>query len=328
VTPVAARERCGASNGVVTLAVGWDVGRLPPTRGKVFVVTGGNAGIGYFVSEQLARAGARVLIAARSAERGLRAEQAIRAIVPDADLGHIRVDLADLGSVAEAGAEIARLERVDALVMNAGVLTQRRRQETADGNELVFGTDHLGHAALGAHAYPGLARTPGSRLVTVGSYGARFVRLRLDDLQACEGRYHGFPTYLRAKLAQMVFAAELDRRLRAAGSTVSSVQAHPGGALDGLTPSRPPVHSRTPQVRAVGLVGLLMGAQSKESAAWPFVRAALDPSARGGQLYGPRHLRTRGRPVLEKPAPHFVDLAAGERLWKATEELTGVRWPV
>lgn len=313
---------------MVTLVVSWDVDRLPSAHGKVFVVTGGNAGIGYFVSEQLARTGATVLIAGRSAERGEKAERAILSVVPDAVIGHIRLDLADLGSVAEAGAEIAALERVDGLVMNAGVLTQFRRQETADGNELVFGTDHLGHAALGAHAYPGLARTPGSRLVMVGSFGARFVRLRLDDLQASEGRYHGFTTYLRAKLAQMVFAAELDRRLRAAGSPVSAVQSHPGGALDGLTPPRPPVQVRTPKLRAIGLAGLLTGAQGKDAAAWPIVRAALDPSARGGQLYGPRHLRTRGRPVLEKPAPHFLDEAMGERLWKATEELTGVSWPV
>jgi NAD(P)-dependent dehydrogenase (short-subunit alcohol dehydrogenase family) len=313
---------------VVTVGTGWDVDRLPSARGKVFVVTGGNAGIGYFVSEQLARAGATVLIAGRSAERGQRAERAIRAMVPDASLGHLRLDLADLSSVAAAGAEIAALDRVDGLIMNAGVLTQFSRQETADGNELVFGTDHLGHAALGAHAYPGLERTPGSRLVTVGSFGARFVRLRFDDLQANAGRYHGFATYLRAKLAQMVFAAELDRRLRAAGSPVSSIQAHPGGALDGLTPPRPPVQVRTPKLRAIGLAGLLVAAQGKEAAAWPIVRAALDPSARGGQLYGPRHLRSRGRPVLEKPAPHFLDEAAGERLWKATEELTGTPWPL
>lgn len=313
---------------MVTLATSWDVDRLPSAHGKVFAVTGGNAGIGYFVSEQLARAGARVLIAGRSAERGERAERAIRAIVPDADLGHLRLDLADLGSVAKAGAELAALDRIDGLVMNAGVLTQFERQETADGNELVFGTDHLGHAALGAHAYPGLARTPGSRIVMVGSFGARFVRLRFDDLQASRGRYHGFTTYLRAKLAQMVYAAELDRRLRAAGSPVSCVQAHPGGALDGLTPPRPPVQSRTAKLRAIGLAGLLVAAQGKEAAAWPIVRAALDPSAEGGQLYGPRHLRSRGRPVLEKPAPHFLDVDAGQRLWTATEELTGVTWPI
>jgi NAD(P)-dependent dehydrogenase (short-subunit alcohol dehydrogenase family) len=313
---------------VVTLGTSWDVDRLPPAHGKVFAVTGGNAGIGYFVSEQLARAGARVLIAGRSAERGARAEQAIRAVVPDADLGHLRLDLADLSSVAKAGAEIAALERLDGLVMNAGVLTQVQRQQTVDGNELVFGTDHLGHAALGAHAYPALARTPGSRIVMVGSFGARFVRLRFDDLQASQGRYHGFTTYLRAKLAQMVFAYELDRRLRAAGSPVSSVQAHPGGALDGLTPPRPPVQVRTAKLRVIGLAGLLAAAQSKEAAAWPIVRAALDPSAAGGQLYGPRYLRSRGRPVLEKPAAHFLDARSGERLWKATEELTGVAWPI
>lgn len=289
--------------------------------GRVYVVTGGNAGIGYFVSEQLARAGATVVIASRSPERGRDAETALRAQVPDASIRHLRLDLASLASVEEAAAEAAG-QRPDGLVLNAGVLTQNRRQETADGHELVFGTNHLGHAALVARTLPALP--PGSRVVTVGSFGARWVKLNFDDLESSRGRYRGFPAYLRSKLAQMIWAAELDRRLRAAGSTVQSIVAHPGGALNGLTDPRPPVLDRTPVERVLGLLGLGVGAQSKEAAAWPLVRAALDSEARGGQLYGPRHLRSRGPAVLENPPASMRDRELGARVWAATEEILGL----
>ncbi len=289
--------------------------------GRTYVVTGGNAGIGYFVSEQLARAGATVVIASRSPERGRAAETALRAQVPDASLRHLRLDLASPASIEEAAAEVAG-HRPDGLVLNAGVLTQSKRQETADGHELVFGTNHLGHAALVARTLPALP--PGARVVTVGSFGARWVKLDFDDLESTRGRYRGFTAYLRSKLAQMVWAAELDRRLSAAGHPVQSILAHPGGALDGLTDPRPPVLERTPARRVLGLLGLAAGAQSKEAAAWPLVRAALDPEAHGGQLYGPRHLRSRGPAVLEKPTASMADRELGARVWAVTEEIIGL----
>jgi NAD(P)-dependent dehydrogenase (short-subunit alcohol dehydrogenase family) len=296
---------------------------------RVVLVTGGNAGIGYFVSEQLARAGATVVIASRGRERGLAAETALRTQVPEASVRHLRLDLASQASVRDAAEEISAYPRLDAMVLNAGVLTQGRRQETADGHELVFGTNHLGHAGLVARVLPALsaAQQP-ARIVTVGSFGARWVKLDFADLKSSRGRYFGFRAYLRSKLAQMVWAAELDRRLRAAGSPVQSILAHPGGALDGLTDPRPPVLEHTLKLKVLGVAGLAFAAQSKEAAAWPLVRAALDPDAVGGQLYGPRYLRSRGPAVLEKPPASMADLELGARTWAVTADLLGLSLPI
>lgn len=281
----------------------WDVRDLPPQHGRAFLVTGGASGIGYFIAEQLAGAGATVILAGRDSARAELAERAIRARVPGASLRTLLLDLADLAAVRTAADDLSgSAERLDGLVLNAGLMSQPERRETVDGNELVFGTNYLGHFVLVASLYPLLARTAGSRIVTVGSAAARLAELDFDDLQAVRPPYKGFRTYGRSKLAQMVLACELDRRLRGIGSPVTSILAHPGGALDGLTPSRPPLHIRTVTsfLRALPKVPV---AQSKEHAAWPAVRAALDPLAEGGQLWGPRFLRGRGRPVSEKPSP-------------------------
>ncbi|WP_327233286.1 SDR family NAD(P)-dependent oxidoreductase [Streptomyces sp. NBC_01317] len=306
----------------------WNVHELPPQDGRTFLVTGGASGIGYFIAEQLAGTGATVILAGRDSARAELARQAIRTRVPGTRLRTFVLDLADLESVRKAADGLsASLGRLDGLILNAGLTAQPERRETVDGNELVFGTNHLGHFVLAASLYPLLARTTGSRIVTMGSVAARLADLDFDDLQAVRPPYKGFRTYGRSKLAQMVLASELDRRLRDTGSPVASVLAHPGGALDGLTPSRPPLHVRT----ATGFLGALPKApvaQSKEHAAWPAVRAALDPLAEGGQLWGPRFLRGRGRPVREKPFAKMTDPQVGERLWSATERVAGMGWPL
>ncbi|MFJ2645210.1 SDR family NAD(P)-dependent oxidoreductase [Streptomyces sp. NPDC087420] len=306
----------------------WNVHEPPPQHGRTFLVTGGASGIGYFIAEQLAGAGATVILAGRDSGKAELAQRAIRTRVPEARPRTFVLDLADLESVRKAAdALCGSLERLDGLVLNAGLMAQPERRETADGNELVFGTNHLGHFVLAASLYPLLARTAGSRIVTMGSVAARLAELDFDDLQAARPPYKGFRTYGRSKLAQMVLACELDRRLRDIGSPVASVLAHPGGALDGLTPSRPPLHIRT-ATSFLGALPKVPVAQSKEHAAWPAVRAALDPLARGGQLWGPRFLRGRGRPVREKPFARMTDPRAGERLWSATERAAGVEWPL
>jgi NAD(P)-dependent dehydrogenase (short-subunit alcohol dehydrogenase family) len=296
----------------------WDVRRLPGADGKTFLVTGGNAGIGYFVSEQLAGTGATVVLGCRSAAKAEAAMVAIRSRVPDARLRHLQLDLADLGSLK---ASVDALDsRLDAVVLNAGVLSENARGETKDGHELMFGTNHLGHFALVAHLLPQLT---GGRIITVGSIAARRVSLNFDDLQATR-QYKPFPAYSRSKLAQMLFSVELDRRLRAAGSTTSSVLTHPGGALDSITPSRPPVWERS--TRDAVLLGplLSMFVQGKDHAAWPAVRAALDPSIEGGQLLGPRLLGLRGQPRLERLRRNITDAEVATRLWAASATLTGV----
>ncbi|MGA5823330.1 SDR family NAD(P)-dependent oxidoreductase [Kitasatospora sp. NPDC094028] len=299
----------------------WDARRLPDARGRSFLVTGGNAGIGYFVAEQLAGAGATVVIGSRDRARAEAAIGSIGSRVPGARVRHVPLDLADPASL-EASVAALGLDRLDAVVHNAGVaLDHPPRRETRDGLELMFATNHLGHFALTHHLAPLLMATPGSRIITTGSFAAKSERLDLDDLQSTVD-YRPKRTYARSKLAQMLFAVELDRRLRASGSTTLSLLVHPGGALDSLTPSRPPVHVRTTGERLRHLpLGLIV--QGKDTAAWPAVRAALDPGARGGRMLSPRAFGLRGTPGTEPLWEQLTDTRTAARLWAASRELTG-----
>ncbi|MFJ4804443.1 SDR family NAD(P)-dependent oxidoreductase [Streptomyces murinus] len=304
----------------------WDVHQLPSAEGRNFLVTGGNAGIGYFTAEQLAATGAVVVLGCRDRAKAEAAMASIRSRVPGARVRHLRLDLADLSSLKSA-VDGLDLDRLDAVVHNAGVaLDDPPRRETADGHELMFGTNHLGHFALTRWLAPLLSAARAARVVTVGSFAARSERLDLGDLQSARD-YRPKRAYGRSKLAQMSFGFELDRRLRAAGSTVLSVVAHPGGALDSLTPSRPPVHRTTPGARLRALPCALL-VQGKEAGAWPVVRAVLDPEVAGGELWGPRVFGLRGTPRREPVPSHMADPAVAAQLWAAGEELTGTaRWP-
>ncbi|MFE6844640.1 SDR family NAD(P)-dependent oxidoreductase [Streptomyces sp. NPDC057686] len=300
----------------------WNVRRLPRADGRVFLVTGGNAGIGYFVAEQLSATGATVVLGSRNPAKAEAATASIRARVAGARVRAVRLDLADLSSL-ETAVESLEAERLDAVVHNAGVaLDAPPRRETEDGHELMFGTNHLGHFALTQWLMPLLSAAPAARVVTMGSFAAKSERLDLDDLQSRED-YQPKRTYGRSKLAQMYFGVELDRRLRAAGSTVTSVVVHPGGALDSLTPSRPPVHVRTTGARLSGAPAALL-VQGKHAGAWPAVRAVLDPAVRGGQLWGPRVFGLRGEPRHEPIWNHLADASVAARLWDASCGLTGV----
>lgn len=299
----------------------WDVHRLPRAEGKSFLITGGNAGIGYFVAEQLAGTGAMIVLGSRDRARAEDAIASIRSRVPGAKVKHVPLDLADLASL-RTSVDALGLDRLDAVVHNAGVaLDHPPRRETADGHELMFATNHLGHFALTHHLAPLLTATPGSRIVTTGSFAAKSERLDLDDLQSTHD-YRPKRAYARSKLAQMLFALELDRRLRAAAGTTLSVLVHPGGALDSLTPSRPPFHVRTTGERLSRLpLGLVV--QGKDAAAWPAVRAVLDPGVRGGHMLSPRAFGLRGTPRTEPLWNHLTDTTTAARLWTASRELTG-----
>ncbi|MCT9089046.1 SDR family NAD(P)-dependent oxidoreductase [Streptomyces sp. ASQP_92] len=299
----------------------WDVHRLPSAEGRAFLVTGGNAGIGYFVAEQLAATGAVVVLGSRDAAKADAAMASIRSRAAGADLRHLHLDLADPSSLKTA-ADRLDLDHLDAVVHNAGIaLDDPPRRETKDGHELMFATNHLGHFALTQHLAPLLSAAPAARVVTVGSFAARSERLDLNDLHAHED-YRPKRTYGRSKLAQMSFGFALDRHLRALGSPVLSVVAHPGGALDSLTPSRPPIHLTTPGERLRALPAGLM-VQGKDAGAWPIVRAVLDPEVRGGQLWGPRVFGLRGTPRLEPVPAHMADPRVAAGLWAASCELTG-----
>ncbi|MFG2177841.1 SDR family NAD(P)-dependent oxidoreductase [Streptomyces abikoensis] len=305
----------------ISAAPPWNVQRLPRADGRVFLVTGGNAGIGYFVAEQLSATGATVVLGSRNPAKAEAAMASIRTRVPGSRVRAVRLDLADLSSL-ETAVESLDAERLDAAVHNAGIaLDDPPREETGDGHELMFGTNHLGHFALTRWLMPLLSAAPAARVVTMGSFAAKSERLDLDDLQSRRD-YRPKRAYGRSKLAQMYFGVELDRRLRAAGSSVASIVVHPGGALDSLTPSRPPVHVRTTGARLSAAPAALL-VQGKHAGAWPAVRAVLDPAVRGGQLWGPRVFGLRGEPRREPVWNHLADPSIAARLWDASRDLTG-----
>ncbi|MCS5719218.1 SDR family NAD(P)-dependent oxidoreductase [Herbiconiux sp. CPCC 205763] len=300
---------------------------VPDLTGRTFVITGGTGGLGYWASEQLAAAGGTVVIAARNAERGAAALRSLSAQVPAADARFVRLDLADLSSIADAAAELSALPRVDALIANAGVLASHGRQTTADGFEAMIGTNFLGHFALIGRMLPALLAqpTPG-RIVHLGSISHEFFRLDLDDLQSEAGRFREFRTYGRSKLAVMTFGFELDRRLRLAEAPVASLVAHPGYSVDELAPRRDilPTPKSAP---ALLRPGYRVIAQGKDAGAWPIVAAATDAAAAGGQYWGPAGWRQlKGRPAVVGAKPYARDPAIARPLWAAAEHLTGATY--
>ncbi|MEV7729329.1 SDR family NAD(P)-dependent oxidoreductase [Streptomyces sp. NPDC087917] len=300
----------------------WNVHRPPAAHGLNILVTGGNAGIGYFIAEQLAAAGALVVLGSRDPSKAAAATAAIAARVPAARVSHMPLDLADLSSL-KASVDGLDLDRLDVAVLNAGIaLDAPPRRENAAGHEQMLATNHLGHFALTHWLNPLLDAAPAARVITMGSFAARSERLDPDDLQSRRD-YDPKRTYGRSKLAQMSFAFELDRRLRAQGSDRASLVAHPGGALDSLTPARPAIPVRSVSSRLLSLpAGLLL--QGKDAGAWPAVRAALDPDVSGGMLLGPRMFGLRGEPRIEQPRAHMTDPETAAHLWSASVALTGV----
>ncbi|WP_043321310.1 SDR family NAD(P)-dependent oxidoreductase [Mycetocola saprophilus] len=301
----------------------WNPARLPRQDNRTFVVTGGGAGIGFFIAEQLASTGAEVVIAARSEERATRALETLAARDPQARLGFIRLDLADPASIESAAAEIGALPRLDALVLNAGLKPQTEHHTSVAGDELVFGTNQLGNFALIARSLHALERTPGSRLVTMGSLGYTLARLDPSDVDHVGRPYRSLPFYTASKYAQMLTAFELDRRLRAATSPVASVVAHPGVAMDQLAPDRRPALPYVPWP-AFRAIPARLFSQGKDAGAWPAVRAALDPTVNGGEMWGPRFLSSRGAPVRERLPRKLRTLELAREIWDLSVSRTGL----
>ncbi|WIB62271.1 SDR family NAD(P)-dependent oxidoreductase [Curtobacterium sp. MCBD17_040] len=292
-----------------------------PAVRRTVVVTGASAGLGYFTAEQLAVAGHRVVLACRDRERAARAEQAIRRAAPDASIAQVLVDLADLRSVTEAADAIAGLGPVDTLVNNAGVVGSRRERRTAQGIELQIGTNHLGHFALTAQVLPLLERTAG-RVVHVGSISHRWVRLDGRDPFRADP-YVNYLQYARSKLAVMLFGFELAQRLADSGSSVRSVVAHPGLALDSLSPSRPGVVPSGPGAPWLRVGGRLV-AQGKDAGAVPLVHAAVGDDVRSGAYWGPDGwFQLRGGATVVPAEPHAHDRTAAARLWEASAAVVG-----
>jgi NAD(P)-dependent dehydrogenase (short-subunit alcohol dehydrogenase family) len=301
----------------------WTTDQIPDQTGRAAVVTGGNSGLGLETVRELARRGARVVLACRDTGKGAAALTDIKAGVPSADVQVATLDLASLDSV-RAFAEWFRTEheRLDILINNAGVMAPPRR-ETADGFELQFGTNHLGHFALTALLIGTMQQSDDARVVTVSSGAHRMGRIQFDDLQS-KRRYFRWRAYGQSKLANLMFAFELDRRLRAAGSSIRSVAAHPGYAATNLQSAAPPMVDRLVMVVTNRLL-----AQSVQMGVLPQLYAATNPAVEGGQYIGPDGIaEQRGHPKLAGSSGAARDEAAARRLWEVSEELTGVSFEV
>jgi protochlorophyllide reductase len=299
----------------------WTIQDIPDQSGRSVVVTGANAGLGYETALTLGAAGATVILACRNLAKAERAVSQMRRLTPTANLLVYPLDLADLtsvrGFVDRVGSEH---DQLDLLINNAGLMAVDESR-TIDGFEMQLGVNHLGHFALTALLLPMLLATPGARVATMSSMGHRAGRLNLDDLMFESRGYRRWSAYFQSKLANLLFTAELDRRLDAASASCVAVAAHPGGSHTDLGTEGTSVSNRL-----VGSVVPLV-TQSAAAGALPMLRAATDLGVQGGEFYGPRWF-TRGYPVQERPSAGARNEQSARELWNISLELTGIQSPV
>ncbi|WP_339104910.1 oxidoreductase [Haloterrigena salinisoli] len=305
--------------------MGWTAADIPDQHGRTVVVTGANSGIGLEATRELARNGATVIMACRSAARGAEAVSDVRADVPDADLRVEECDLADLESI-RSFADRLDGEDLDVLINNAGVMAIPR-SETEDGFETQFGVNHLGHFALTGLLLEnlGIHDEGDSRIVTVSSGVHESGEIDFDDLQG-EDSYDKWDAYAQSKLANVLFAYELERRLLTADANATSNAVHPGYANTRLQ-FRGPEQSGSRVRKAAMKVMNTVLAQSAEMGALPTLYAATAPEAEGGAYYGPGGFKNmRGAPERQASSDRSYDEETARRLWDVSSELTGVTY--
>jgi NAD(P)-dependent dehydrogenase (short-subunit alcohol dehydrogenase family) len=302
-----------------TSSAPWGAADIPDQSGRTVVITGANSGIGYEAARFLAARGAHVVLANRDAAKTKIAAERLAGQVSGAAIDTLALDLASLESVRDAAGQIReRYPRLDLLINNAGVMMPPYGQ-TKDGFELQFGTNHLGHFALTGLVLPSLLDVPGSRVVTISSNGHKAGRIHFDDLQF-ERRYRRMGAYSQSKLANLMFTYELQRRLAAADAPTIAVAAHPGTSDTALVRHLP---------GWMQMASRLVPNQNAEMGALPTVRAATDPQAAGGDYYGPAGFgEFSGPPRRTRSTARSHDAAAQGRLWRVSEELTGVTFPL
>ncbi len=296
----------------------WTSEQIGDQAGRVAIVTGANSGLGFETAKALAHSGASVVIAVRDVVKGEWAAEAILAEQPPGNAEVMALDLADLTSVRSFAESFgARFERLDLLINNAGVMMPPK-STTADGFELQFGTNHLGHFALTGLLLDRLTATEGSRVVTVSSMAHRFGTVDLDDLQWETRSYDKSASYGQSKLANLLFTYELQRRLAAAGAGTTAMAAHPGWTGTNLQRHAALFRALNPIVAMKPWQGAL-----------PTLYAATADEAEGGAYYGPKGLlEVRGYPGPVDSNPESKDEEKARRLWAVSEDLTGVRYAI
>lgn len=302
----------------------WTEASVPDQSGRVAIVTGSNTGLGYETARVLAARGAHVVLAVRNVEKGQAAAAKISGISPRADIKVQPLDVSSLQSVRTAAEELkTAYPRIDLLINNAGVMYTPTKQPTKDGFEMQFGTNHLGPFALTGLLLDHLLPVEGSRVVMVASVAHKIrAAIHFDDLQ-WERSYDRVAAYGQSKLANLLFAYELQRRLAAKKEPTIALAAHPGFSNTELMRNLP---------GAVQPIWKLFGpyvTNSAEKGALPTLMAATSPTAQGGQYYGPDGIgEVMGYPKLVKSTAQSHDEALQKRLWTVSEELTGVTFPV
>ncbi len=303
----------------------WTAEQIPSQAGRTALVTGANSGIGYQAALELARSGAHVLLGCRNAAKGRAALDRLLREAAGASAEVVELDMASLGSIrAFAAALAARGFGLDLLINNAGVMALPARELTPDGFERQFGTNHLGHFALTGLLMPQLLASPAPRVVTVASLAHRNGKIEFDNLQS-ERKYKPWDAYGASKLANILFAKELDRRARAAQSRLVSVAVHPGVSTTNIIENGP--GSNGLKAVVLKLVGPMI-MQPDAAGALPTLYAATSPDAKGGEYVGPDGFKEmKGSPVVVQPRANGLDTAVGTRLWTVSEALTGVTYP-
>lgn len=295
----------------------WTTTNIPDQTGKTVIITGANSGLGLESTRALADQGAHIVMACRNTDKGWTAMAPILDANPAAALEVMPLDLADLASIrAFAEAFSSKHDRLDILMNNAGVMALPQRRETADGFEMQFGVNHLGHFALTGLLFDHLLSTPSSRVVTISSNAHKFGRIQFDNLDARKS-YSQWGAYCQSKLANLLFAYELQRRLDKLGADTISVAAHPGYAATNL--------------QRASKISLLMNrfmAQDQVMGALPQLRAATAADVQGGEYYGPdSFFEQRGYPVKVQSNRASHDEEVARRLWSVSKKLTGVQYP-
>ena len=300
----------------------WTTADIPDQTGRVAVITGSNTGLGFETAAALAAKGAHVVLAVRNLDKGKDAELLIRKRSPNADVALQELDLTSLESTRAAAEQLrADHDRIDLLINNAGVM-YTPKGNTKDGFEMQFGTNHLGHFAFTGLLLDRLLPVAGSRVVTVSSVGHRIMAdIHFDDLQ-WERSYNRVAAYGQAKLSNLLFTYELQRRLASHGTTIAAA-AHPGFSDTELMRHLPgPVES-------VFRLFAPLVTQGPAAGALPQLRAATDPSVQGGQYYGPSGFaQSQGSPKVVGSSKKSHDPERQRKLWAVSEELTGVTFPV